>query len=48
MLFYVIIFQCTGDLLATGCYDGYARVWATDGGFWYLLSFHYVFYYFDE
>lgn len=24
-------FQCDGSLLATGSYDGYARIWTTDG-----------------
>uniref|UniRef100_A0A0M3JYZ0 Transducin beta-like (inferred by orthology to a S. mansoni protein) n=1 Tax=Anisakis simplex TaxID=6269 RepID=A0A0M3JYZ0_ANISI len=32
--------NCTGDLLATGCYDGYARVWATDGRLRYTLGAH--------
>lgn len=34
MLFYVMLcpfFQCDGNLLATGSYDGYARIWTTDG-----------------
>uniref|UniRef100_A0A915DF55 Uncharacterized protein n=1 Tax=Ditylenchus dipsaci TaxID=166011 RepID=A0A915DF55_9BILA len=29
-----------GDLLATGCYDGYARVWSTDGRLLYTLGAH--------
>lgn len=42
-----MIFQCTGDLLATGCYDGYARVWATDGELCiYCVSFR--LFYFEE
>jgi transducin (beta)-like 1 len=27
----VFYFQCDGSLLATGSYDGYARIWTTDG-----------------
>lgn len=25
------VLQCDGALLATGSYDGYARIWSTDG-----------------
>lgn len=28
---YYISLQCDGSLLATGSYDGYARIWTTDG-----------------
>jgi transducin (beta)-like 1 len=32
--------QCTGDLLVTGAYDGYARVWTTDGQLKNTLGAH--------
>lgn len=28
---YTNLLQCDGRLLATGSYDGYARIWTTDG-----------------
>jgi len=28
---YIEMLQCDGSLLATGSYDGYARIWTTDG-----------------
>lgn len=27
----VLLFQCDGKFLATGSYDGYARIWTTEG-----------------
>jgi transducin (beta)-like 1 len=27
----VSLFQCDGKFLATGSYDGYARIWTTEG-----------------
>ena len=40
----VCLLQCDGTLLATGSYDGYARIWSTDGmlsNFVFLLSLQY-------
>lgn len=31
LLIIVIYVKCDGSLLATGSYDGYARIWMTDG-----------------
>lgn len=30
-LIYLFLLQCDGSLLATGSYDGYARIWTSDG-----------------
>ena len=30
-LYSVCVLQCDGSLLATGSYDGFARIWSTDG-----------------
>ncbi|KAI1730557.1 WD domain, g-beta repeat domain-containing protein [Ditylenchus destructor] len=32
--------NASGELLATGCYDGYARVWDTEGRLLYTLGAH--------
>lgn len=31
LLIMVSLFQCDGKFLATGSYDGYARIWTTEG-----------------
>ena len=31
LIIYFFSLQCDGTLLATGSYDGYARIWTTDG-----------------
>lgn len=33
MYFLLFVLQCEGTLLATGSYDGYARIWSTEGNY---------------
>ena len=34
----IYVFQSGGTSLATGSYDGFARIWSTDGEYFYLNS----------